>query len=411
MPLGSSERPNPGWVGAITRASFASASIAARAGSMPFSGCRKRSGRPDPRSIISMRVPLMTSVGATLSAVSDILPPGFSHPAFSRPAGCSSTANVFCHRAPAIGGNDALRDKHERDVDRTGKIAAERRRGGKMADSNVNTHTAIAYAKHDGVELLGDLYLPAGAKDVPALVAVHGGGWVQGVRTAFQYWGPYLAARGVAMFSISYRLATKGKTYPQAVQDVLAGVQFVRGKGGEFGIDPARIGLMGASAGGHLAALAALSGKKFTGGYPQDPFASTSAEVKALIGVYGVYDLAAMWTTYQLQGGLDNNIQKFLGAPPMENRQLYFDASPISYATFAGNKIGVLLVTGTADDLVDPKQHTEPLTLALKQAGFFVRPCIVQGAPHYWMNDPIEEPESYSGFLAPRLMRFLGEKL
>ena len=277
--------------------------------------------------------------------------------------------------------------------------------------NDVTTQLGITYAHHDGVELAGDLYLPKGAKTAPALVAVHGGGWVQGVRAAFQYWGPYLASRGIAVFSISYRLATKGKMFPQAVQDVLAGVQFVRGKAAEFGIDPARIGLMGASAGGHLAALAALSGKKFTGGYPQDPFASTSAEVKALIGVYGVYDLAAMWTTYQIQGGLDNNIQKFLGAPPMENRQLYFDASPISYATFAGNKIGVLLVTGTADDLVDPKQHTEPLTLVLKQAGFFVRPCIVQGAPHYWMNDPIEEPESYSGFLAPRLMRFLGEKL
>ena len=277
--------------------------------------------------------------------------------------------------------------------------------------NDVTTQLGLAYANHDGVELAGDLYLPKGAKAAPALVAVHGGGWVQGARSAFQYWGPYLASRGIGMFSISYRLAAKGKMFPQAVQDILAGVQFMRGKAGEFGIDPARIGLLGASAGGHLASLAALGGKKFTGGYPQDPFASTSAEVKALIGVYGVYDLVAMWTTYQLQGGLDNNIQKFLGAPPMENRQLYFDATPISYATFANNKIGVLLATGTADDLVDPTEHTQPFMLALKQAGFFVRPCIVQGAPHYWMNDPIEEPESYAGFLAPRLLRFLGEKL
>ena len=277
--------------------------------------------------------------------------------------------------------------------------------------SDVTTQLGLAYANHDGVELAGDLYLPKGAKAAPALVAVHGGGWVQGARSAFQYWGPYLASRGIAMFSISYRLAAKGKMFPQAVQDILAGVQFMRGKAGEFGIDPARIGLLGASAGGHLASLAALGCKKFTGGYPQDPFASTSADVKALIGVYGVYDLVAMWTTYQLQGGLDNNIQKVLGAPPMENRQLYFDATPISYATFANNKISVLLATGTADDLVDPAEHTQPFMLALKQAGFFVRPCIVQGAPHYWMNDPIEEPKSYAGFLAPRLLRFLGEKL
>jgi acetyl esterase/lipase len=165
----------------------------------------------------------------------------------------------------------------------------------------VTVHKAVAYANHDGVELLGDLYLPKealylakDAKTAPALVAVHGGGWVGGVRGAFQYWGPYLAGRGIALFAISYRLATKSKTFPEAVHDVLAGVQFVRGKASAFGIDPARIGLLGASAGAHLAALAALSGKKFAGAYPQDPFAGVDTGVKALVGVYGVYDLTAM---------------------------------------------------------------------------------------------------------------------
>ena len=107
----------------------------------------------------------------------------------------------------------------------------------------------------------------------------------------------------------------------------------------------------------------------------------------------------------------DNKVEKFIGAPPMASRQTCFDASPISYATYANNAIGVLLATGTNDDLVDPKTQTEPFLLALKQAGFFVRPCIVPCAPHYWMNDPIEEPGSLSGFLAPRLMRFLAERL
>ncbi|MFZ2080416.1 MAG: alpha/beta hydrolase [Xanthobacteraceae bacterium] len=276
----------------------------------------------------------------------------------------------------------------------------------------VTVHNGIAYANHDGVELLGDLYLPKDAKAAPALVAVHGGGWVAGVRGAFQYWGPYLAARGIAVFTISYRLATKTKTFPEAVQDVLAAVQFIRGKAVAFGVDPARIGLLGASAGAHLAALAALSGKKFLGAYPHDPFAATDTSVKALVGVYGVYDLYAMWCSLQVQDGRnsDNKVEKFIGAPPMANRQTYFDASPVSYSTY-GNAIGVLLATGTNDDLVDPKTQTEPFQLALKQAGFFVRPCIVPGAPHYWMNDPIEEPGSLSGFLAPRLMRFLAEKL
>ena len=280
-----------------------------------------------------------------------------------------------------------------------------------MSDGGITTHSGITYANHDGVELLGDLYLPAGAKAAPALVAVHGGGWVVGARNAFQYWGPYLAARGIAVFTISYRLAAKAKTFPEAVQDVLAGVQFVRGKATAFGIDPQRIGLIGASAGAHLAALAALSGNKFLGAYPQDAFAAIDASVKALIGVYGIYDAVAMWTNYQVQGGRDNNFEKFMAVPPMADRQLYFDASPISYATFANNAIGVLLVTGTEDALVDRKTQTDPFELALKQAGFFVRPCILPGAPHYWMNDPIDEPGSFTGFLAPRLLRFLAERL
>jgi len=258
------------------------------------------------------------------------------------------------------------------------------------SQQQIETRSGITYATHDGVALAGDLYLPAGAGPFPALVAAHGGGWQAGARSAFQYWGPYLAARGYALFAISYRLATKGqKMFPQAVTDVRAAVQFVRGSAGEFKLDPARIGLFGASAGAHLTALAALGADKFKDAYPGDAHAAASTKVKAFVGVYGVYDLVE----------------------PMDDPQCYFDASPINYATFANNQIGVFLAVGTEDDLVNRRAQTDAFLLRLKQANFFVRPCIVQGAPHYWLNDPIEEARSYSGFLAPRLMRFLQERL
>src|SRR4029453_18214875 len=84
------------------------------------------------------------------------------------------------------------------------------------AAQSIETRGGVAYATHDGVSLLGDLYLPAGAGPFPALVAAHGGGWQAGARSAFQFWGPYLAARGYALFAISYRLAKKGqKMFPQ----------------------------------------------------------------------------------------------------------------------------------------------------------------------------------------------------
>jgi acetyl esterase/lipase len=279
---------------------------------------------------------------------------------------------------------------------------------------SIEARAGVTYATHDGVALLGDLYLPPGAGPFPALVAAHGGGWQAGARSAFQFWGPYLASRGYVLFAISYRLAKKGqKMFPQAVTDVLAAVQFVRGGAKEIKVDPERIGLFGASAGAHLVSLAALGGGSavFKNAYPNDAHAAVSSKAKALIGVYGIYDLVEMWQRYQLQSPRDNNIENFMGCAPMDDPQRYFDASPINYATFANNQIGVFLSVGTEDDLVNRRAQTDAFLLRLKQANFFVRPCIVHGAPHYWLNDPIEEPGSYSGFLAPRLLRFLQERL
>ncbi|HYJ43488.1 MAG: alpha/beta hydrolase [Xanthobacteraceae bacterium] len=280
--------------------------------------------------------------------------------------------------------------------------------------SEIETRMGLTYATHDSVALAGDLYLPKGSGPFPVLVGIHGGGWVQGARGVFQYWGPWLASRGVAVFSISYRLAKTGtKTFPHAVQDVLAAIQYVRANAKEMRIADDRIGLFGHSAGGNIGALAALAGRGpvFANGYPSDPHAKVSTEVKLFAGIYGVYDVLEMWQKYNLRHPGQNNIEKFLGASPMENRQLYFDASPINYATFANNKIAVHLSVGTEDDLVDRKANTDAFALALNQAGFFVRTTILQGAPHYWGSDPIDEPNSFSGFLAPRLLRFLQEKL
>jgi acetyl esterase/lipase len=282
------------------------------------------------------------------------------------------------------------------------------------SDRGFELRENIVYAVHDGVELRGDLYLPAGVGPFPVLVNVHGGYWRRGARETFRYWGPYLAARGYAGFTVSYRLTRPGtKTYPEAVHDIRAAVQFLRGRADELKLDAGRVALFGNSAGAHLAAMVALVGDEapFAGGYPQDAHASLPTRVKVLIGVYGIYDLAAMWRQSQIVNPGDNLVQSFLGAAPMQDRRIYFDASPASYATLGRNKTAVFLGWGDADDVVDPRAQSEPFLLALKQAEFFVRSCIVPGAQHYWLNDPIEEVGSQSGFFAARMMRFLAERL
>ena len=132
----------------------------------------------------------------------------------------------------------------------------------------------IVFAEHDGTKLIGDLYRPDGGGKAPVLVAVHGGGWQVGARAFYQHWGAYLARHGYALFSIDYRLGKSG-VYPAAVYDVKAAVQFVRAKAGELGLDPDRIGVIGDSAGAHLAAMVALAGDQFTASYRDDAHAAT----------------------------------------------------------------------------------------------------------------------------------------
>ncbi len=118
----------------------------------------------------------------------------------------------------------------------------------------------VPYVEHDGVKLTGNLYLPKGLDKAPILIAAHGGGWQGGNPDAFKLYGPYLAKHGYAVYAIRYRLAKPGaKSYPQAVYDVKAAIQFVRAKAAELNVDPARIGLMGASAGAHLVSLVGVA--------------------------------------------------------------------------------------------------------------------------------------------------------
>lgn len=281
------------------------------------------------------------------------------------------------------------------------------------ADYEVMTRNDIFFAEHDGVKLLGDFYAPKGLDKAPVLVAVHGGGWQVGNRKFYSNLGPYLAKNGYAVFAIEYRLMKPDvKTYPGAVYDTKAAVQYVRAKAGELGIDPERIGMVGDSAGAHLSALVALAGEEpaFSSEYRSDPHASVSAKVKAVVGFYGVYDMLAQWEHDLLARPRDNISEKFLGAAPYTNRRIFFEASPISYATVDRNLTRFLLIHGDHDDIVDPGTQSMPFLAALKQAGFFVRTVVIPGAGHFFVTDPVDDT-SFNGFAGPKVVRFLKDVL
>jgi acetyl esterase/lipase len=279
------------------------------------------------------------------------------------------------------------------------------------ATYEVATQNDIVFAEHDGTKLLGDFYKPKGLDKAPVLVAVHGGGWQVGSRKFYKNWGPYLAKNGYAVFAIEYRLMKPGvKTYPGAVYDTKAAVQYVRAKASELGVDPERIGMIGDSAGGHLSALVALAGEEplYSSEYKSDPNASVSSKVKAVVGFYGVYDMLAQYQHDLLARPLDNIGEKFLGAGPHTERKVFFDASPINYATVSRNSTRFLLIHGTDDDIVDPSTQSVAFLNALTQARFFVRRVVIPGAGHFFVTDPVDDT-SYNGTAAPRVLRFLEE--
>jgi acetyl esterase/lipase len=281
------------------------------------------------------------------------------------------------------------------------------------AEYLVTTKTDITFAEHDGVKLLGDLYAPKGLDKAPMLVAVHGGGWQGGNRKFYAAWGEYLAKNGYAVFAIEYRLMKPGvKTYPGAVYDTKAAVQYVRANAAELNIDPDRIGMIGDSAGGHLSALVALAGEEpqFSSEYRSDPHASVSTKVKTVVGFYGVYDMVAQWEHDLVSRPRDNIGEKLLGAAPHTNRKVFFEASPISYATVDKNATRFLLVHGTDDDVVDPATQSTAFLKALKQASFFVRTVVIPGAGHFFSTDPVDGT-SFGGFAGPKVLRFLKDTL
>ena len=272
----------------------------------------------------------------------------------------------------------------------------------------------IEYAVHGGVSLKGHLYAPKGPGKFPAVIAVHGGGWRLANLENYRTLGPWLAERGYAVLAVTHRLSKPAeKVYPEAVQDVRAAVQFAKANTAEFGIDPERIALMGDSSGGQLASLVALAGEHalFKDGNRGDPHGSVSTQVKVAVSVYGVHDLARQWRHDQVSRPRDQIVEKFLGASLLDDRRIYFDASPLSYVSAKNNGTAFLLAWGTEDDVVDHKEQGEAFLEALKQAGHYVRSVVLAGAPHFWIGDPIDEPGSHAGFFAPRLLRFLQARL
>jgi len=121
----------------------------------------------------------------------------------------------------------------------------------------VTVQQDLVYGSEHGVELHLDLYLPA-SRPAPLCLWLHGGGWLRGSRSAraAERLMP-VAASGVAIAAVQYRLSGEA-AFPAPLDDARSAVRWLRRNAVDLGLDADRVGVWGASAGGHLAALLAL---------------------------------------------------------------------------------------------------------------------------------------------------------
>jgi acetyl esterase/lipase len=277
---------------------------------------------------------------------------------------------------------------------------------------SVEVREKVEYLKRGETSLWGNIYMPKGQGPFPCVVANHGGGWRIPSTDAFQYFAPWLAAQGYVVYTPTYTMAKKGQpSYPFAVQDLQAAIRFLRGNAKEFRLIPERIAALGESAGGYFAAMLALAGDEPQFAAKVGAHQEQSHAVKAAIPVYGMFDLPAQWRWDQLYRAGEHITDLYLGKSLLTDRKLYLEASPLTYVVTKPNQPAFFVVWGATDDVVDPATQAVPFFEALKMAKIRARTCRLPDAPHYWMTEPLDDQESYPGFLSSRLLRFLQANL
>jgi acetyl esterase/lipase len=194
----------------------------------------------------------------------------------------------------------------------------------------------------EGEKLTLDVFRPGYEHGpLPGLLVIHGGSWQDGNSRELIALNGYLAARDYLVFSINYRLAPKWK-FPAGRDDVLSAIAYLKVYAKELGLDSSRLALLGRSAGGQLALLAAYTARE--------------PSIRGVISIYGPTDLRYGYDNPAPKRLLDTRgvLETYLGGSPANADQAYFAASPINFVNAASPP--TLLIHGLHDGHVSPEE-------------------------------------------------------
>ncbi len=246
-----------------------------------------------------------------------------------------------------------------------------------IAHRNATKIADIEYAYVGEQSLKLDLYLPP-VKDAPLLVWVHGGAWRSGSRSPLPL-AEFLAA-GYAIASIDYRLSTQAR-FPANIHDIKAAVRFLRAKQNEYGFDATKIAVVGASAGGHLVALAGTTNGDARLEGVVGEHLDQSSDVQAIVSYFGASNLTSI-LKQSTPHGLSVRVpalKLLLGGVPDDQPELARLASPVFHVDRFDPPL--LLLHGDQDPQM-PINQSHELHGQYKAAGLKVRFEVLHGAGH-----------------------------
>jgi acetyl esterase/lipase len=272
--------------------------------------------------------------------------------------------------------------------------------------SFVEVRLDVPYGGGQSQTLCNDVYLPKRQGSHPALLCLHGGAWLRGTQRQYKSWGPWLAERGYAVVAVDYRLSSQiSPAWPGVFEDVCRAFHWLIAQAPALNIDTERLGVIGDSAGAHMAAMLSLE-------------ETTAKHVRAMVGVYGIYDLPDWWRITQPPKRSDDPVHKLMGKSLTEAKEEYENFSPLHRVqTFkAPPSASYLIIHGDEDAIVHHNQ-SERFVAVLREKHADVETLTVPGAGHHWFTLTDDNParrrvdQEPNATVAPVIMRFLEKAL
>ncbi len=251
------------------------------------------------------------------------------------------------------------------------------------AESPYVQHINIVYAEVHGVALVMDVFVPTGTKNGIGIVDVASGAWysdrgkINDHKKAQMY--DIFCGKGYTVFAVRPGSVTKF-CVPEMLTHLKTGIRWVKEHAPEYGIDPDRLGLTGASAGGHLACLAAVTAEAGVDGKPD-------TRVKAAAVFFPPTDFLVYGTNpLDLRSSRSRRLALPLGTPDPTDEEMKDRLTLISPARLVTDQAPpFLLIHGDADLLV-PLQQSEVMLGALKKSGISAELIVKKGGGHPWMT-------------------------